>query len=121
MNPTIEPVVRVIAERCGLTVEDILGVDRHKGIAEARKVAMYVVRCYVKPTPSYPVIGREFKRDHTTVMSAVSGIEKLRTKNEWVEALVTFGRAEAARLEREWRAELAKCGLPEALNVGAAE
>jgi chromosomal replication initiation ATPase DnaA len=118
-------VVEVVAGMCGVTVDELAGKDRHRSIATCRKVAMYVVRCHVRPVPSYPEIARAFgNRDHTTVMSAVSSIERLRGQDEWVEALIATGRREAERLTREWKTELAACGYPmpePVAHVGAAE
>jgi chromosomal replication initiation ATPase DnaA len=57
---------------------NILSRDRHKTVAFARQVAIYICRCYVRPTPSYPELGRWFGLDHTTAMAAVKRIERQR-------------------------------------------
>ncbi len=57
---------------------NILSRDRHKTVALARQVALYICRSYVRPTPSYPELGRWFGLDHSTVMAAVRRIERRR-------------------------------------------
>lgn len=47
---------------------------KNKGTAEARQVAMYLIRTMTNL--SLPDIGKEFDRDHTTVLYAVKSVEK---------------------------------------------
>jgi hypothetical protein len=49
--------------------------DRHKQHADARAVCWWVAR--KRTTLSFPEIGREFDKDHTSVMSGVKRIERL--------------------------------------------
>ncbi len=59
-----------------VTGSDLLSKDRHKSVAFARQVAMYLCRQRLKS--SFPELGRAFgNRDHTTVMSAVRRVEAL--------------------------------------------
>ena len=51
----------------------ILGGQRSKTIARARKLAMWLTR--QRLGYSFPEIGAAFDRDHTTVMSACKGVE----------------------------------------------
>ncbi len=54
--------------------EDLLrGPLKNKGTAEARQVAMYLIRQMTHI--SFPDIGREFDRDHSTVMHSIRKIE----------------------------------------------
>ena len=46
---------------------------KNKGTADARQVAMYLIRQLTNL--SFPEIGKEFARDHTTVMHAVKKVE----------------------------------------------
>lgn len=66
--------VRVIqaraAARYGITIDELLGPGREQHVAAARKEAMQDSR---RLGLSYPVIGKLFNRDHTTVMAAVRG------------------------------------------------
>ena len=72
---TIALVVAATAAHFGTPT--ILDRDRHKSVALARQVAIYICRTYVRPTPSYPELGRWFGgRDHTTIMAAVRRIER---------------------------------------------
>ena len=49
------------------------GVQKNKGIAEARQMAMYLIRKLTNL--SLPDIGREFARDHSTVLHAIRKVE----------------------------------------------
>ncbi len=73
---------------CGhfrVTSADLLSKDRHKSVAFARQVAMYLCRRRLKS--SFPELGRAFgNRDHTTVMSAVRRVEQLRKADPQVNA-----------------------------------
>lgn len=64
------------AGQFGLTPADIVGHDRHKTVALARHIAMYLVR--ERTTLSFPEIGRLFgNRDHTTAMNGVTKVREL--------------------------------------------
>ena len=64
---------------------DLTSKDRHKSIAFARHVAMYL--CKQRLKCSFPELGRAFgNRDHTTVISAVRKVEALRTSDPEVRA-----------------------------------
>lgn len=69
----------MLSQRCaskyGVTLEQIHGEARFAHVARARHEAMYLIRAKFKW--SYPVIGRLFNRDHTTVISAVRRIQEL--------------------------------------------
>ncbi len=49
--------------------------QRNKGVVEARQLAMYL--CRKMTTLSLPDIGREFSRDHATVLHAINKVESL--------------------------------------------
>ncbi len=49
------------------------GIQKNKGIAEARQVAMYLIRKLTNL--SLPDIGKEFARDHSTVIYAIRKVE----------------------------------------------
>ena len=57
------------------SIDEIIlrGSQKNKGIAEARQVAMYLIRKLTNL--SLPDIGREFARDHTTALYAIRKIE----------------------------------------------
>jgi len=82
---SVEDIQRVVCHHFKLRSTDLLSQDRHKSIAFARHVAMYL--CKQRLKCSFPELGRAFgNRDHTTVMSAVRKVEALRTSDPEVRA-----------------------------------
>ena len=74
---SVEDIQRVVCHHFKLRSIDLLSKDRHKSIAFARHVAMYL--CKQRLKCSFPELGRAFgNRDHTTVISGVRKIEHLR-------------------------------------------
>lgn len=71
--PTPDLIIKETARYFNTEGEILRGPTRSKSIAEARHVAMYLVRKMTNL--SLPDTGREFDRDHTTVISAVKKIE----------------------------------------------
>ena len=81
----VEDIQRMVCHHFKLRSVDLLSKDRHKSIAFARHVAMYL--CKQRLKCSFPELGRAFgNRDHTTVMSAVRKVESLRTSDPEVRA-----------------------------------
>jgi chromosomal replication initiator protein len=82
---SVEDIQRAVCSHFRLSNTDLLSKDRHKSVAFARQVAMYLCRQRLKC--SFPELGRAFgNRDHTTVMSAVRRVEQLRQKDPQVNA-----------------------------------
>lgn len=82
---SVEDIQKAVCHHFRLSNSDLLSKDRHKSIAFARQVAMYLCRQRLKC--SFPELGRAFgNRDHTTVMSAVRRVEALRQKDPQVNA-----------------------------------
>ena len=76
---SVEDIQRVVCHHFKLRSTDLLSKDRHKSVAFARHVAMYL--CKQRLKCSFPELGRAFgNRDHTTVMSAVRKVEALRDR-----------------------------------------
>ena len=74
---SVEDIQRAVCHHFHLRSVDLTSKDRHKSVAFARHVAMYL--CKQRLKCSFPEIGRAFgNRDHTTVMSAVRKIEAQR-------------------------------------------
>jgi chromosomal replication initiator protein len=74
---SVEDIQRVVCHHFKLRSGDLLSKDRHKSVAFARHVAMYL--CKQRLKSSFPEIGRAFgNRDHTTVMAAVRKVGALR-------------------------------------------
>jgi len=68
----------IISQVCKFySVDEVVlrGSLKNKGTAEARQVAMYLVRKLTNL--SLPDIGREFARDHSTVLHAINKVEQL--------------------------------------------
>ena len=66
----------IISQVCKFyNVDDVVirSTKKSKGVADARQVAMYLIRQLTNL--SFPDIGKEFARDHTTVMHAVKKVE----------------------------------------------
>ena len=81
----VEDIQRIVCHHFKLRSTDLLSKDRHKSVAFARHVAMYL--CKQRLKCSFPELGRAFgNRDHTTVMSAVRKVESLRTSDPEVRA-----------------------------------
>lgn len=81
----VDDIQRVVCHHFKLRTSDLVSKDRHKSIAFARHVAMYL--CKQRLKCSFPELGRAFgNRDHTTVMSAVRKVEALRTSDPEVRA-----------------------------------
>lgn len=81
----VTDIQRAVCNHFRVTNADLLSKDRHKSVAFARQVAMYLCRQRLKS--SFPELGRAFgNRDHTTVMSAVRRVETLRKRDPQVNA-----------------------------------
>jgi chromosomal replication initiator protein len=82
---SVEDIQRVVCHHFKLRSTDLLSKDRHKSIAFARHVAMYL--CKQRLKCSFPELGRAFgNRDHTTIISAVRKVEALRSNDPEVRA-----------------------------------
>ncbi len=82
---SVEDIQKAVCNHFCLTNAELLSKDRHKSVAFARQVAMYLCRQRLKC--SFPELGRAFgNRDHTTVMSACRRVESLRRQDPQVNA-----------------------------------
>ncbi|MCP4499025.1 MAG: chromosomal replication initiator protein DnaA [Deltaproteobacteria bacterium] len=92
---TTESILKVVATYFDLRVSDLRGKSRQRQVTRARQTAMYLVRKHLEC--SLPEIGRAFGgRDHTTVLSSVRKIERLRKSDAGVSAVI--GRLESTLL-----------------------
>ena len=72
----VTAVIDAASKICRVSADSITGDSRRRPIVDARQAAMYVARHTTDL--SYPDLGRAFGgRDHTTVIHAVSKIERL--------------------------------------------
>jgi chromosomal replication initiator protein len=70
----IEQIQRTICDYYNVKHAELIGVRKHKEIAQPRQVAMYLARKMTNS--SFPDIAKKFgNRDHTTVMHAVRKVE----------------------------------------------
>ncbi|ATB29874.1 chromosomal replication initiator protein DnaA [Melittangium boletus] len=72
----VEGIQKEVARYYKVPVEALKEDRRHKALAHARQVAMYLSRKLTKG--SFPEIAARFGKDHSTVISAVRKVEKLR-------------------------------------------
>lgn len=78
---TPEKIIAGVANKYGVSADDLKGKKRSQDIAEPRHIAIYIMRRMTEM--SLPQIGREFSRDHTTIMSSIAKIDE-RIKNNSV-------------------------------------
>ena len=71
-----EEIQRLVARYFKVTVDDLRQDRRHKQLAYARQVAMFLCRTLTRA--SFPELGNKFNKDHTTVLAAVRKITKLK-------------------------------------------
>jgi chromosomal replication initiator protein len=76
---TIHEIQQTVAETYGFRVSDLKSERRAQPLVNARHVGMWLAKELTQA--SYPLIGREFQRDHTSVMHAVRKVERLRAKD----------------------------------------
>lgn len=71
--PTPGLIITQVSKFYNIDESLIRGVQKNKGTAEARQVAMYLIRKLTNL--SLPDIGKEFNRDHSTVLYAIRKVE----------------------------------------------
>ena len=76
-EPVYKRILREVAEKHGVTVNDILSSRRAARIVHARQETVW--RMKTETTFSYPEIGRRLGgKDHTTIMHALRRYEQMR-------------------------------------------
>lgn len=79
-------VTALVAKRAGLTASELKGKSREQAVADARGLAMFLVRRLCGA--SYAEIGRHFgSRDHTTVLHACRKLKGLVARDDAVRRL----------------------------------
>ena len=71
--PTPSLIISEVARFHNLDEDALRGTQRNKGTAEARQLAMYL--CRKMTNLSLPDIGKEFNRDHATVIHGIRKVE----------------------------------------------
>lgn len=86
VNPTPEIIVQEVTKYYNISSDKIMSKNKTKDTVEARQVAMYLVRELTNY--SLPETGKYFQRDHTTVMHAISKIEKQIKEHETMKSVI---------------------------------
>ena len=76
---TIQRVVDEVSRVTGISEEEIYSTKQQAAVTHARKITFYVIREVTGM--SYVAIGKEFKKDHSTIMYNVNSIEKAMKKD----------------------------------------
>ena len=79
LNVTVDKIFTAIFNKYGISKEDLLSPKRSKDIADARHVAVYLIRTVTEM--SFPSIGKLFSRDHATIMTSYKKIEERTIKD----------------------------------------
>ena len=74
ISVTVDKIFAAIFKKYNVTKEDVLGKKRNREIANARHMAIYLIKEITEM--SYPDIGKIFSRDHTTAIASYQAIEK---------------------------------------------
>ena len=79
MTVTVDKIFAAVYRKYNIKKEDIVSSKRTKDIANARHIAIYVIRQVTEM--SLPNIGKILGRDHSTVISSIDTIEKRMAQN----------------------------------------
>jgi chromosomal replication initiator protein len=71
---TIDKIFAAVYKKYNIAKDEIVGKRRNKEIANARHVAIYLIREITEI--SLPNIGKIFDRDHSTVMSSLDWVKR---------------------------------------------
>ncbi len=74
VSVTIDKILHSVSSHYNIPVEDIKSKKRTSNIATARHVAVYIIKKLTDR--SLPAIGKEFNRDHTTIINSIDTVEK---------------------------------------------
>lgn len=76
MTPSVAQILELVAQECRVSVADLLGDDRSRGVVRPRQLAMWLMR--QTTFMSFPQIGEAMGRDHSTVVHGVRRITRER-------------------------------------------
>ncbi len=74
VNVTVDKIFAAVEKKFNVKKSDLVGKSRVKEIANARHLAIYLIRDLTEM--SYPNIGKIFNRDHTTIIASEEIIRK---------------------------------------------
>ena len=78
----VSRILNTVSKKNGITVEDITSKKRTDSIANARHVAIYIMKSLTEM--SLKDIGKIFGRDHSTILSSINKVETyIKTKNNY--------------------------------------
>jgi chromosomal replication initiator protein len=99
---TMADVLKAVCDVTNVTPELMIGPRRNQGIARVRHLAMYLVResC---PHASFPMMGRLFRRDHTSIIHGCKRAER-RLREDPDYAMLCY--AVRARMEQYHHGEM---------------
>ena len=84
---TIDKIITEVANTYGVSADDIRSNKRSSVVSSARKIAIFIVRKVTNM--SLADIGKEFGgRDHSTIVYAISNVEKTIEKDESLKGLI---------------------------------
>lgn len=97
----IQTIIETVSAHYGVTVDELLSLDRTRRVVEPRQMGMYLAHRF--SGRSLPEIGRRFGgRDHTTVLHAARKIARLTQENP---VLAGHSRSLIAGIERTMAAD----------------
>ncbi len=86
-NISASEIMKKVAEKFSVSIEDIMSKSRHSRFIRPRFVAMYLARKLTNLTTTD--IGKEFgDRDHSTVLNAMNNVEKIMEEEEEIKELI---------------------------------
>ena len=84
--PSPDSIINATANYFNMTAADLTGVNRTKGVTEARQISMYLIRTLTNL--SLPDIGKIFNRNHSKVLVSIRKIESQMEKNPDLAAVI---------------------------------
>lgn len=78
--PSTRLILDTVCSYFSIERQALCGADRKRSVSDARKLAMYLLRQIRHMT--LPDIGKEFGRDHTTVLHALRDVEQKAARDE---------------------------------------
>ena len=84
INVTVDKIFAAIEKKYEVSKADLVSQSRVKEIAQARHVAIYLIRTITEM--SFPSIGKIFNRNHSTIISSLDAIDKKMASSSAFEA-----------------------------------
>ena len=100
----LQDVVKAACIANNLKPRELFSMRRTKGLVDARHEAMYLARELT--LASFPMIGRAFYRDHTSVLHGVRKVEKMLSNDEELSARLKTMQKIVERIRDRRRQEL---------------